>query len=80
MSPENVVRNAREHKLEIISITDHDTIQGYRKALPVAKELGIELLPGVEITADFDGKECHLLAYSFDPDHLSIAANGSLTN
>ncbi len=72
MSPEDVVRNAREHKLEIISITDHDTIRGYRKALPIAEELGIELLPGVEISTDFDGKECHLLAYGFDPDHLSI--------
>lgn len=72
MSPENVVKNAKEHKLEIISITDHDTLRGYRKAKEVAKELDIELIPGVEITSDFNGRECHLLAYCFDPDQPAI--------
>lgn len=72
MSPENVVRNAKEHKLEIISITDHDTIRGYRQAMETAREVGIELLPGVEITSDFNNRECHLLAYCFDPDHPAI--------
>lgn len=69
MSPEAVVHNAQKHGLDIIAITDHDTVEGYRKARPVADEVGIELLPGVEITADFGGRECHLLAYCFDPDH-----------
>ncbi|MGD8426069.1 MAG: PHP domain-containing protein [Balneolaceae bacterium] len=72
MSPKDVVRLAGKHKLEIISITDHDTIRGYRKARETAQELGIQLLPGVEITSNFDGRECHLLAYCFDPDHEVI--------
>lgn len=71
-SPEEIVKSAKEHKLEIISITDHDTIKGYRQAREIALDLDIQLLPGVEITADFNGRECHLLAYCFNPEHPAI--------
>lgn len=71
-SPMEIVQSAHEHKLEIISITDHDTIRGYRQAKETAEKLDIQLLPGVEITADFKGRECHLLAYCFDPEHHKI--------
>lgn len=72
MKPEDIVHLAHKHGLEIISITDHDTIKGYLKAREISGELGVELLPGVEITSDFNGRECHLLAYCFDPDHKTI--------
>lgn len=72
-TPEEIVDSARKHKLEIIAITDHDTILGYRKARKYARKFDdIQLLSGVEITADFNSRECHLLAYCFDPDHLAI--------
>lgn len=73
MSPEDVVRYAIKHKLKIIAITDHDTLKGYRKAQEIAKDTEeLRLLPGIEITADFNGRECHLLAYCFDPNHHAI--------
>ncbi|HET6527966.1 MAG TPA: PHP domain-containing protein, partial [Balneolaceae bacterium] len=56
----------------VISITDHDTIKGYQKAKEAAAGADIELIPGVEITARFNQRECHLLAYCFDPEHESI--------
>ena len=71
-SPQEIVRSAQKHELDVIAITDHDTIQGYQQAREVAKDTEVRLLPGVEITADFDGRECHLLAYCFDPDHPAI--------
>lgn len=72
-TPEEIVKSARKHKLKVISITDHDTIRGYRKAREVARTYDdIRVLPGVEITADFNGSECHLLAYCFDPDHSAV--------
>lgn len=73
MSPEDVVRYAAKHKLETIAITDHDTLKGFRAARTVADNTdNLELLPGIEITSDFDSRECHLLAYCFDPDHSAI--------
>lgn len=71
-TPQQIINNAEKHNLEIISITDHDTIRGYRKAVEAAEDTDITLLPGVEITSDFNGRECHLLAYCFDPDHSVI--------
>ncbi len=71
-TPQQIIKNAEKHKLDVISITDHDTIRGYRKAVAAAEETNITLLPGVEITSDFHGRECHLLAYCFDPDHPVI--------
>ncbi len=65
-TPEKLIRHANDKGLETISITDHDTIKGYLEAKPIAKELGIELLPGVEITASWMGMETHILAYCFD--------------
>lgn len=72
-TPQQIIKNAEKHNLDIISITDHDTIFGYRKALSAAEDTDITLLPGIEITSDFNGSECHLLAYCFDPDHSVIA-------
>lgn len=71
-SPEAILRLASKYKLDVIAITDHDTIRGYRKASQLVSDYDIKLLPAVEITADFDGRECHLLAYCFDPQHPAI--------
>lgn len=66
MSPEEVVNAARKLNLSVIALTDHDTIQGVKPAQKAARELELEVLPGIEITTDFNGRECHLLAYNFD--------------
>lgn len=71
-TPEQIIKNAKKHRLKVISITDHDTIKGYQNAKKMAEEYGITLLSGAEITADFKGKERHLLAYCFEPDHPKI--------
>lgn len=71
-TPQEILKRASKHKLDIIAITDHDTIRGYRKACELVVDYDVELLPGVEITADFNGRECHLLAYCFSPDHPAI--------
>ncbi len=64
--PEEAVEIAHEKKLSALSITDHDSFEGYFQAIDKANELGIELIPGVEITCSFKNKEVHILAYYFD--------------
>ena len=71
-TPTEIVQSAIKHKLDIIAITDHDTIAGVREAKEAAKGTGLEVIPGVEITCDFKGKEAHLLAYCFDVDDPGI--------
>lgn len=68
LTPVEAVSLAAGTGLKAVSITDHDTYEGFRLAESTAKELGIELIPGMEITAVFEQKECHILAYYFDPE------------
>lgn len=71
-TPKNLLKYAKEKGLETISITDHDTIKGYLAGKPVAEELGIELLAGVENTVIWKGREVHLLAYCFDEEDSAL--------
>lgn len=71
-TPREILHLADEHELDLISITDHDTILGARDAAGMADEFAVDLLSGMEITADFEGRESHLLAYGFDMDHSAI--------
>ena len=74
-APEDLVRKAHAAGLRALSITDHDTLDAYTRALPVAEELGIELLPGVELSASVEGREVHLLAYGVDLDDEGLKAH-----
>jgi len=64
--PEQAVEVAHKRGLAALSITDHDTFEGYFEAIDKANALGIELIPGVEITSSFKNQEAHILAYYFD--------------
>lgn len=62
-SPEEVVELAREKNLEVIAITDHDTIDGVERGAKKAKEFGIEFINGIELSTNYQGKEIHILGY-----------------
>ncbi len=65
-SPEEVVRMAAEVGLSAVSLTDHDNIGGVEAALKAGKREGIQVVPGVEISAEFPHGTCHILGYFFD--------------
>ena len=66
LTPEEVVEIAKEEGLSAISITDHDTIEGYKAAKKRAEELEIELIPGVELSTCYKGEDFHILGYLID--------------
>ena len=63
LSPTEVVRRARERRLKAIAITDHDTIDGCEEAMGAGRELGIEVISGVEISIDWPKGTMHMLGY-----------------
>ena len=65
--PHEVVRLAAEIGLRAIALTDHDTVAGVPEALAAGRVLGIEVIPGVEFSAEFDDGACHILGYFVDP-------------
>ncbi len=77
-SPGEVVRAAANVGLGALAITDHDTLSAVAVARAEAARLGVELIPGIELTAVREGKEIHLLGHFVrddDPDLLAICAS-----
>jgi len=64
-TPRELVQHAAHLGFAAIAITDHDTLDGIPEALAAGQELGIEVIPGVEVTSRVGTKELHLLAYLF---------------
>jgi predicted metal-dependent phosphoesterase TrpH len=68
-SPAGVVALARERGLSTLALTDHDTTDGLEEAAAAAGDAGIELVPGVEFSATYEGSSIHVLGYWADPAH-----------
>lgn len=68
LTPTECVYRAKELGLTAIAITDHDTADGVKSAIESGKECGVEIIPGIEISADYLGIEgVHILGYFIDP-------------
>lgn len=65
-SPRKVVEYAGMQGLDAIAITDHDTCAAIGPSLRAAETIGIEIIPGVELTAELDDDEIHILGYFID--------------
>jgi predicted metal-dependent phosphoesterase TrpH len=60
-APAEVVRRAKEGGLKAIALTDHDTIDGLAEAVAAGPLYGVEVIPGVEVSARFPGGSMHVL-------------------
>ena len=66
LTPREVVCAAQSVGLRAIAITDHDTLRGNDDAMDEGKKLGVEVVPGVEVSVDFPGGTMHVLGYYVD--------------
>ncbi|MFC4118411.1 PHP domain-containing protein [Nonomuraea zeae] len=71
--PADVVRRARERGLDVLALTDHDTVAGHRAAIE-ALPGGLTLVPGMELSCRRAGQSIHMLAYLFDPFEPELQA------
>jgi predicted metal-dependent phosphoesterase TrpH len=71
--PADVMRRARAAGLDVIALTDHDTVAGLEEAR-LALPPGLALLPGMELSCRLEGHSVHLLGYLFDPGHQELAS------
>lgn len=72
LEPAAVARLAAERGLEGLAITDHDTFAGLEEMASAAAEAGIDLVPGIEFSAEFDGASLHILGYWVDPANDAV--------
>lgn len=68
VSVHQLLRMAREADLAAIAITDHDTTAAYPEAIRLGKEEGVEVIPSIELTTLYEGREFHLLLPFVDWD------------
>lgn len=73
--PSQIAAEVAALGIEGFALTDHDTITGWGEAREVAREHGVDFLPGIEITTKHDHRSRHLLGYGIDPnaDELFVA-------
>jgi predicted metal-dependent phosphoesterase TrpH len=73
-APAELVRRAAALGLDVLAVTDHDTTAGLDEARAAGAKAGIEVVPGVELSAELDGTSVHVLCYWMDPDHPGLQA------
>ena len=70
--PAEVMRRAAQAGLDVVALTDHDTVAGHAEAHAAAGP--VTLLPGMELSGRLDGRSLHMLAYLFDADQPELSA------
>jgi predicted metal-dependent phosphoesterase TrpH len=76
-SPAELVRAAAAAGLDVVALTDHDTVAGHAAAA-AALPPGLTLVTGAELSCRLDGVPLHMLAYLFDPEEPELAREREL--
>ena len=74
LAPSALVGLAADAGLQIIAVTDHDTVAGLNEARTAAGARGVRLVDGIEVTAVECGRDVHVLGYFFDPASAALAS------
>lgn len=72
-TPEELVEHAVRKKLAAIALTDHDTTEGIPEAAAAAEKSGMELVPGIEFSTDYHGRDIHILGLDIRPEQDDFA-------
>jgi predicted metal-dependent phosphoesterase TrpH len=73
-TPSELVRLAADRELDVVALTDHDTTDGLGEAFAEGVRSGVEVVPGVEFSAEFDHTSVHVLCYWMDVEDEGLQA------
>lgn len=71
-SAQQLVKEAAAHGLSAIAVVDHDTVLGIEPSMEAGDTRGIEVIPGIELTAEHQGSEIHILGYFIDHKNTEL--------
>jgi 3',5'-nucleoside bisphosphate phosphatase len=76
LSPTQLIWWAKAVGLTVLAVTDHDTTEGIAEAYVAGHKYGVEVISGIELSADIDVPrgQCHLLGYFIDPENPTLNA------
>ncbi len=72
LSPLELITKAKSIGLHTISITDHDTVNAIKEAITIGNEHSIEVIPGIELSASYNGSEIHILGYFVNVENSAL--------
>lgn len=72
LSPQAMVQHARQHGVDVLALTDHDITAGIAEAQAAATDVGIQLVPGVEISVTWKGATIHVLGLCLDVENSAL--------
>ena len=68
LRPAEVAQLADRKRLAVVALTDHDSVAGLAEAVEAARELPVQLIPGIEVSARFKGGTLHILGLGISPN------------
>ncbi len=71
-TPTEVIAEAKRAGLSALALTDHDTTAGVKEAMFAAEKENIELIPGIELSTDYNGKEVHIVGLYIDVENKEL--------
>ncbi|MAT66400.1 MAG: phosphatase [Gammaproteobacteria bacterium] len=74
LTPTALVERAAAAGVEVLALTDHDTLSGIDEARSAARAAGIRLIPGVEISVTWNRQTIHVVALNVDPEAPELRA------
>lgn len=74
LRPRELVARAKQFGVDVLALTDHDTLAGLAEAQAAAKELGVTVINGVEISATWNRRTLHVVGLHVDPEHPALLA------
>ena len=74
LTPTELVQRAHEQGVNVLALCDHDTVMGIDEAKLEADKLDIELINGVEISTNWEGRGIHIVGLNFDKTHPKMTA------
>ncbi len=72
-TPDELLKYCKEKNLNTVAVTDHDTVSGYDECKAAADKYGVELIPGIEISCQFEPGTLHVLGYFLNPKDAGLA-------
>jgi predicted metal-dependent phosphoesterase TrpH len=72
---DDLMKLASEVGLKTLALTDHDTTAALDRAQEVGQALGLEVIPGIELSAEYGGKEVHVLGYFLEYQDATFQQN-----
>ena len=72
LSPGELVKRAKAGGLSTISLTDHDSVAGIEDARAAGRQVGVEVITGVELSVSVGDQDIHILAYFFDHTNQNV--------